>query len=33
MFVGRVGLFALALPRTDRDVEGYAGLPSADIMI
>ncbi len=33
MFVGRVGLFALALPRTGRDVEGYAGLPSADIMI
>ncbi|HEY9054863.1 MAG TPA: potassium transporter TrkG [Rectinemataceae bacterium] len=33
MFVGRVGLFAIALPKTDRDVEGYAGLPSADIMI
>lgn len=33
MFVGRVGLFALALPRASRDVEGYARLPGADIMI
>lgn len=33
MFVGRVGLFALALPKTGRDVEGYARLPSADILI
>ena len=33
MFVGRVGLFALALPKTNRDVEGYARLPTADIMI
>lgn len=33
MFVGRVGLFALALPKTGGDVEGYARLPSADIMI
>ncbi|HWP67762.1 MAG TPA: TrkH family potassium uptake protein [Rectinemataceae bacterium] len=33
MFIGRVGLFALALPKTNRDVEGYARLPIADIMI
>jgi trk system potassium uptake protein TrkH len=33
MFVGRVGLFALALPKAARDVEGYALLPNADIMI
>ena len=33
MFIGRVGLFALALPKTNRDVEGYARLPAADIMI
>lgn len=33
MFIGRVGLFALALPKANRDVEGYARLPAADIMI
>lgn len=33
MFIGRVGLFALALPKASRDVEGYARLPGADIMI
>ncbi|MFA6365713.1 MAG: potassium transporter TrkG, partial [Candidatus Hydrogenedentales bacterium] len=33
MFIGRVGLFAFALPKTGRDVEGYAKLPSADILI
>lgn len=33
MFIGRVGLFALALPKTSRDVEGYARLPGVDIMI
>ncbi|TXT42073.1 MAG: trk system potassium uptake protein TrkH [Spirochaetes bacterium] len=33
MFIGRVGLFALALPKTERDVEGYALLPKADIML
>jgi trk system potassium uptake protein TrkH len=33
MFIGRVGLFALALPKTTRDVEGYALLPNADIML
>jgi trk system potassium uptake protein TrkH len=33
MFIGRVGLFAFALPKTGRDVEGYARLPSADILI
>lgn len=33
MFIGRVGLFALALPKTGKDVEGYARLPAADIMI
>jgi len=33
MFIGRVGLFAMALPRSGRKVEGYASLPSADLMI
>jgi len=33
MFTGRVGLFALALPKTRRDVDGYAELPSADVLI
>jgi trk system potassium uptake protein TrkH len=33
MFIGRVGLFALALPKNERDVEGYALLPKADIII
>ncbi len=33
MFIGRVGLFAFALPKTGRDVEGYAKLPAADILI
>lgn len=33
MFIGRVGLFALALPKASRDVEGYARLPGADILI
>ena len=33
MFVGRVGLFALALPKTEKDVDGYALLPKADIML
>lgn len=33
MFIGRVGLFALALPKTKRDVDGYADLPSAEVLI
>jgi len=33
MFVGRVGLFAMALPKTGRKIEGYARLPGADLMI
>ncbi len=33
MFIGRVGLFAMALPKASRDVEGYAKLPGADILI
>ena len=33
MFIGRVGLFAMALPRSGRKVEGYASLPSADLML
>ncbi|MCE5256341.1 MAG: TrkH family potassium uptake protein [Spirochaetaceae bacterium] len=33
MYIGRVGLFAFALPKNTRDVEGYAALPGADIMI
>lgn len=33
MFTGRVGLFAFALPRVGNDLEGYAQLPSADILI
>jgi trk system potassium uptake protein TrkH len=33
MFIGRVGLFAMALPRAGRNIEGYARLPGADLMI
>lgn len=33
MFIGRVGLFAMALPRSGPKVEGYARLPSADLML
>jgi trk system potassium uptake protein TrkH len=33
MFIGRVGLFAMALPRVGRKIEGYACLPGADLMI
>jgi len=33
MFIGRVGLFAMALPRGGLKVEGYASLPSADLML
>ncbi|MCE1195803.1 TrkH family potassium uptake protein [bacterium] len=33
MFIGRVGLFAMALPKTGRKIEGYAHLPGADLMI
>lgn len=33
MFVGRVGLFAMALPRAGRKIEGYAALPSGDVMV
>jgi len=33
MFIGRVGLFALALPRTRRDVDGYAELPFAEVLL
>lgn len=33
MFIGRVGLFAFALPRVGKDLEGYARLPSADILM
>jgi trk system potassium uptake protein TrkH len=33
MFIGRVGLFAMALPRSGLKVEGYASLPSADLML
>ncbi len=33
MFAGRVGLFALALPKTKRDVDGYAELPNAEVLI
>ena len=33
MFTGRVGLFALALPRGRRDVDGYADLPSAEVLL
>lgn len=33
MFTGRVGLFAFALPKTRRDVDGYAELPNAEVLI
>lgn len=33
MFIGRVGLFAMALPKTGKKIEGYARLPGADLMI
>lgn len=33
MFIGRVGLFAIALPRVGRKIEGYASLPSAELII
>jgi trk system potassium uptake protein TrkH len=33
MFFGRIGLFAMALPKTGRKIEGYASLPGADLMI
>ncbi len=33
MFIGRVGLFALALPRGRRDVDGYADLPCAEVLL
>ena len=33
MFVGRVGLFAMALPKVGRRIEGYAQVPGADLMI
>ncbi|MCX7025981.1 MAG: hypothetical protein NT061_00515 [Spirochaetes bacterium] len=33
MFIGRVGLFAMALPKTGKKIEGYASLPGADLMI
>jgi trk system potassium uptake protein len=33
MFVGRVGLFAMALPKTGRQIGGYATLPGAELMI
>lgn len=33
MYIGRVGLFALALPKSTHDVDGYAALPSADILV
>jgi trk system potassium uptake protein len=33
MYIGRVGLFAFALPKARNNVEGYASLPSADILL
>jgi trk system potassium uptake protein TrkH len=33
MYIGRVGLFAFALPKTRSDVGGYAELPGADILL
>lgn len=33
MFVGRVGLFAMALPRSSRKIEGYATVPTGDVMV
>ena len=33
MFIGRVGLFAMALPKTGRRIEGYASLPGAELML
>lgn len=33
MFIGRVGLFAMALPRASARIEGYATLPTGDVMV
>lgn len=33
MFAGRVGLFAMSLPRSSRRVERYADLPGTDVLI
>lgn len=33
MFIGRVGLFAMAMPKSDRDIEGYAKIPDAEILM
>ena len=33
MYIGRVGLFAFALPKAQRDVDGYAELPGADVLL
>lgn len=33
MYTGRVGLFAFALPKSSRDLGGYAHLPGADVLI
>jgi len=33
MFAGRVGIFAMALPRSARRIERYADFPSTDVLI
>jgi hypothetical protein len=33
MLAGRIGLFAMALPKSGKKIEGYASLPGADLMI
>lgn len=33
MFTGRVGLFAMAMPKSDRDIEGYAKIPDVEILM
>lgn len=33
MFTGRVGLFAIAMPKSDHDIEGYAIMPDAEILM
>jgi len=33
MFTGRVGFFAIAMPKSDHDIEGYAIMPDAEILI
>lgn len=33
MFIGRVGLFAMALPRPGKKIEGYASMPGVELLL